>query len=127
MRLGEELRRQRKEKGYSLRAMEPLAGIRYVTINEIELGKGKNGPLLNTVKQIAKGGEFDIHRVAHAAFDLDEPELMDELNSRLKRLFELANRLDDEQLAMAIGYIESKLEKGGDAFAKPEPTQTGYG
>ena len=127
MRLGEEIRRQRNRQGYSLRDMEPLTGYRYVTINEIELSKGKNGPLLNTVKQIARGAKFDIHKIAHAAFDLDEPEQLGELSGTLKILCDIAFAMGEQQRKELLDYADYLFQKGGDAITKPLDTKAGHG
>ncbi|NPV60010.1 MAG: helix-turn-helix transcriptional regulator [Actinobacteria bacterium] len=132
MRLGEEIRRQRKERGLSLRDMEPLTGLRYVTINDVELEKGKNGPLLNTIKLIARGGKFDIHRIAHAAFDLPEPEQLGELDDLLKELCDRVMNLSEEDRKSVLTYVKTltrmrQEEQGGGADITTQDAQAGFG
>ena len=86
MDVGKEIQRQRIARGLSLRQLEKLTGVRYVTINEIELGKAKNGPYLGTIQNIAERAKFDIHAIAHAAFDLPPPAYLGELDETLREL-----------------------------------------
>ncbi|MDI7252926.1 MAG: helix-turn-helix transcriptional regulator, partial [Actinomycetota bacterium] len=126
------LRRQREERGLSLRRLGEITGVRHITINEIELGKSKTGPRLGTIKLIASKAGFDIHRIAHAAFDLDPPELLGELSGVLKRICEIVLSLTEQERELLLQKIEGWVEgirdrEGGGAKNETLDAQVGHG
>lgn len=132
MRLGAEFRRQRKERGLSLRKLAAEIGEKHTTIERIELNKAKSGPRLNNIKEIAQKAGFDIHRIAHAAFDLDPPEILGELSGTLKRLCEIIMSLTEQERELLLQKIEGWIEgirdrEGGGAVDKTLDAQAGHG
>lgn len=124
---GDGLKRLRSEIGLSQRKLAEKAGVSYGHYCEMENERLKDGPTLGTLNTILKKMGYDKHRFAHYAFGLDEPEIMGEINGKLKELCDLALQLDEDQLERVIGYIEGKLEEGGDAATKPGDIKAGHG
>ncbi len=130
MGIGKGIKQLRKEAGFSLRSLAELVGMPHDTIHKIENDKLKQGPRLKTIIQIGTKGGFDMHRLAHYAFNLHQPEETGERQEDLKAILDALSKLSPTQRARIIGRIEGWLERdaeGGGAQDKTQDTQAGYG
>lgn len=132
MSLGEEFKRQRIERGLSLRKLAELIGEKHTTISRIETNKAKSGPRLGNIIEIANKAGYDLHRIAHAAFNLPPPELLGELSGTLKRLCDLIIDLTEQERELLLQKIEGWVEgirdrEGGGAKNETLDAQVGHG
>jgi transcriptional regulator with XRE-family HTH domain len=131
MGIQEGLKNLRQEKGLSLRKLAELTGISRVTLNDIERGKQKQGPRLETLKTIGEKADYDIHLLAHYAFDIPKPEQFGELDELLQNLCDRVMGLNEEDRKNVLTYVKMltrmRKEEGGDAKDHNQDTQSGFG
>jgi transcriptional regulator with XRE-family HTH domain len=132
MGIEEGLRSLRLKKGLSLRKLAELTQISRVTLHDIERGRLKQGPRLDTLITIGERAGYDMHELAHHAFDLPPPERLGELSGDLKRLCDLVMGLSEEERRRLLDKIEGWIEGmrdagGGGVEGRSLDAQAGYG
>lgn len=131
MGIADGLKKLREERGLSLRKLAEITGISRVTLHDIERGKQKQGPRLETIKTIGEKSDFDIHLLAHYTFDLPEPEELGELDDLLKELCDEVMSLDEEDRKNVLTYVKTlkhmRSEEGGGEIDEAQNTQAGFG
>lgn len=128
MSVGKGLRILRQERGLSQRKAAKNAGVSYGNLSEIE--NEKISPYIITVKTIAEANGLDMHRLAHYAFDLPEPEELGELDEDLKVVCAMISKLSEGRRKVIIGKIQGWIEhelEGGGATDKTHDAQAGFG
>ena len=103
-----------------------------VTLHDIERGRLKQGPRLDTLITIGKRAGYDMHELAHHAFDLPPPEQLGELSGDLKRICDMVMGLTEEERRRLLdkmeGWIEGVREaKGGGGTERNLDAKAGHG
>lgn len=92
------------------------------TLKNLETGLGE--PRISTLMIVSEKLGVGLHRLAHSAFGLPDPEEMGELEGLLGELIALAARMDEEERRLLLSFTRFILE-GSDAEVSRERRRPG--
>lgn len=98
---GEELRKLRKEKGFSIRKLSELSGVAHSYLSQVETGK-RGIPKVETLEKIAAGLDIPLEDLLVLAGYLDPEDYMRMKNEREDREWSLA---EQEQETFALDFL----------------------
>lgn len=115
---GKGLRKLRKERGLSLRDIASVTGMSLNNLCDIE--NEKQSPYLKTVFEIAQKNKYDMHRLAHYAFNLEEPEEFGELGGLETEILDHIINMDETETRSVLTFAKMLWEEsGGVAGERP--------
>lgn len=123
MSLGENIRKIRKEKGYSILKLRELTGLSKSTISEIE--NDKSSPTFETLNKIAKALEIRVETLISYdqlnEWDNEYPDLKeadDEFDDNIRAIARDMKKLSSDKQDLLRSLIKTMVESGDDELNK---------
>lgn len=111
MSVGENIKRIRKEKGYSIMKIRELTGLSKSTISDIE--NGKSSPTIETLSKISKALDVEIinlfseHSNTNNEHDIESSKIDD---PGLQRIRLARNKMDDKSRDKMMKILEASFD-----------------